>query len=222
MKKNLRIQRKEKRRQENRQYILEAAEEIFAAKGFAHSSVDDIANESQFSKATIYRYFESKLDIFSAVILNSFREARDEIEKIRDKPAGAESKLKDMIVFILRYYQRKQNITRIFFMEQEVMKKVLGMDMKTHIMPYGAKKQIPENFRKIVQSMFQSTCAIIQEGVSSGEFRELEAEEAASIFGAMLRGFHFKGPMLEKTYSVEESADLLLGYFLNGIRRKEE
>jgi AcrR family transcriptional regulator len=221
MKKDLRNQRKERRIQENRRFILDAAERIFAGKGFAQTTVDDIAEEAQFSKATIYRYFESKLDIFSDIVLNSFREAGDEIEKIRQAPDTAEKKIKQMILFILGYYQRKQNIARIFFLEQDVMKKILGLDMQSHMMPYEAKEHLPENFRQMVEDMFQSNCAIMQEGISSGEFRQMDAEEAASIFGALVRGFHFKGPMPERNYSIEESAEILHDYFLNGIRRKE-
>lgn len=222
MKKNLRDQRKEKRRLENRQFILEAAEDIFARNGFTQTSVDDIAEEAQFSKATIYRYFNSKLEIFSEIVLNSFREARDEIEKIRQAADSAESKIKHMVLFILHYYQQKQNIARIFFFEPEVMKKIMGMDMKSHIMLCEAKEHIPDDFRQMVQYMFQSSCEIIREGVSAGEFRNVDVEEAAYIFGAMLRGFHFRGPMREKNYSVEQSADLLHDYFLNGIRSKKE
>jgi AcrR family transcriptional regulator len=222
MSRNLRIQRKEKRRQENRRYILEAAEDIFARRGFTQSSVDDIAEKAQFSKATIYRYFDSKLEIFSAIVLNSFREARDEIEKIRRSSATAESKIKHMILFILGYYQRKQKIARIFFFEPELMKKILGMDMKSHMMPYETKEHVPEDFRQMVQYMFQSSCAIIREGISNGEFRNVDAEEAAYIFGVILRGSHFGGSIRERKYSLEQSADLLHDYFLNGIRRKKE
>lgn len=222
MKKDLRNQRKERRIQENRKFILDAAEIIFARKGFAQTAVDDIAEEAQFSKATIYRYFNSKLDIFSDIVLNSFRKARDEIEKIRQMSSTAGEKIKQMFLFILGYYQRKQNIARIFFFEPEVMKKILGMDMKSHMMPYEAKDNLPDDFRQMVSYMFESTCAVIQEGINTGEFRQVDVEEAAHIFGAMVRGFHFRGPMRERHYSAEESADILYDYFLNGIRREKE
>ena len=63
-KRDLRIERKRHRREENRIFILKAAESIFAKKGYSFTTVDDIAEEAQFSKATIYQYFKSKVDIF--------------------------------------------------------------------------------------------------------------------------------------------------------------
>jgi AcrR family transcriptional regulator len=78
--KDLRKERKKHRRQENRDDILEAAEKVFANKGYSSATVDDIAEEAQFSKATIYRYFQSKSDIFMEVIYSAVEESYKEIE----------------------------------------------------------------------------------------------------------------------------------------------
>jgi len=52
-KRDLRSERELHRREENKTYILNAAESVFAKKGFSFSTMDDIAEEAQFSKATI-------------------------------------------------------------------------------------------------------------------------------------------------------------------------
>jgi len=69
-KRDLRIERKRHRREENKIFILKAAEFIFAKKGYSFATMDDIAEEAQFSKATIYQYFNSKGEIFFEIILN--------------------------------------------------------------------------------------------------------------------------------------------------------
>ena len=60
---------------------------------------------------------------------------------------------------------------------------------------------------------------IINEGIQSGEFRNVDAKDAAFIFGALLRGFHFRGPIRMKEYSVNETTDLLHSFFLYGIKK---
>ncbi len=51
----------------------------------------------------------------------------------------------------------------------------------------------------------------------------MDARQACFILGAMIRGFHFKGPIKEKKeLSVQESTDLLLNYFLNGIKKERK
>jgi AcrR family transcriptional regulator len=48
--------------------IVQAALTVFAEKGFAAAKLDDIAREAGVSKGAIYLYFETKEDIFRAVV----------------------------------------------------------------------------------------------------------------------------------------------------------
>jgi AcrR family transcriptional regulator len=47
--------------------IIEAATTVFAAKGFDHATMDDIADQAGINKATIYLYFDSKDALIRAV-----------------------------------------------------------------------------------------------------------------------------------------------------------
>jgi len=44
--------------------VLQAAEKLFAKKGFYPTAIDDIAKEARLAKGTIYLYFDSKEDLF--------------------------------------------------------------------------------------------------------------------------------------------------------------
>lgn len=48
--------------------IAAAALEVFAEKGFAAARLDDIAARAGLSKAALYRYYETKTDLFRAVV----------------------------------------------------------------------------------------------------------------------------------------------------------
>ena len=48
--------------------ILDAALEVFTAKGYHNATVDDIAQEAGVSKGTCYQYFDGKEDIFVATL----------------------------------------------------------------------------------------------------------------------------------------------------------
>ncbi|MGM0465810.1 MAG: TetR/AcrR family transcriptional regulator, partial [Acidobacteriota bacterium] len=87
---DLRTKRELKRRQENKKYILEVAEKLFVKSGYRKTAMDDIANEAQFSKATVYRYFESKLDMFTQIVKNSIEEYRKELTQITEEKTSAE------------------------------------------------------------------------------------------------------------------------------------
>lgn len=215
---DLRKERAQQRMAENRKFILSAAEKVFAKNGYGHASVDDIAREAQFSKATLYRYFRSKGEIFTAVIMESFQEALRGFTRIQQKDRDTEAKLREIIHYTLSYYKKKESFARIFLMERSAMKKALNLDIEEHMMPTIDKQAMPEEFRQVITSFQSALTSILQEGMESGVFRRMDPQEAGYILGALLRGFHFRGFVQEITYTVEESTDMLHSFFMHGIQ----
>jgi AcrR family transcriptional regulator len=56
------------RRTERREQLLAAATQAFARTGFAATSLDDIAAQAGISRVLLYRHFESKTDLYRAVL----------------------------------------------------------------------------------------------------------------------------------------------------------
>ncbi len=63
------LTRKERERLTRRQDIITAAREVFAIRGYADATLDEIAARAEFGKGTLYGYFENKEDLFEAVIV---------------------------------------------------------------------------------------------------------------------------------------------------------
>lgn len=53
----------------HRDNIINASEKLFLTKGIENTSMDDIASESGYSKATLYVYFKNKDEIVGAITL---------------------------------------------------------------------------------------------------------------------------------------------------------
>lgn len=58
----------EERKQETRQLLLESAAKTFAQLGFHGASVDKIAEFAGFSKGAVYAHFQSKEELFLAIL----------------------------------------------------------------------------------------------------------------------------------------------------------
>ncbi|MGV9927735.1 TetR/AcrR family transcriptional regulator [Nocardia rhamnosiphila] len=58
---------KERRLERTRALLLDAAEEVFAEKGFAAATLDDIAHAAGYTKGAIYKHFSVKEELFLAV-----------------------------------------------------------------------------------------------------------------------------------------------------------
>lgn len=60
-----------RRKDERPAEIVAAALEVFAEKGFAAARLDEIARRAGVSKGAVYLYFETKEDIFRAVVVQA-------------------------------------------------------------------------------------------------------------------------------------------------------
>lgn len=63
----------------HRETIMRAAEKLFSEKGVSATTIDDISKESEYSRRTIYAYFESKEGILYHIIAKGLTELRDKI-----------------------------------------------------------------------------------------------------------------------------------------------
>lgn len=214
---DLRKERKHQRERQNKQFILAAAENVFTKNGYALATMDDIAEAAQFSKATLYRYFKSKQEMFMEIILNTFDEVYKNSIKIQEKDMGSSEKLRELIYYILGYYHRKKNLSRIFIMEHSAMKKLFKIDVSKQGWHSNHHPQVPQVLRKKMKEIFDVMVTIVEEGIRSGEFRDMNPKETCYILGALLRGFHFKGPVREKELPLNESTDLIHDFVLHGI-----
>jgi AcrR family transcriptional regulator len=66
--------RTRRRPAEVRALLLEAAERLFARKGYADTTTDDIAADAGVTRSVMYRHFPSKADLFREAVLNPFME----------------------------------------------------------------------------------------------------------------------------------------------------
>jgi AcrR family transcriptional regulator len=221
-KNDLRNERKQHRIEENKKFILKAAERIFTQKGYSLATMDQIAGEAQFSKVTLYRYFKNKSELFFEIINKSFDEVYQKINKIQLEKKSAEEKLRELIHCISSFYQKKKNLARMLVLERSLMKKILNLDLKEQLFPSSHHPRSPPNFKAKMEDIYNIMCNVINEGVESGEFRKVDVKDACSVLGAMLRGFHFKGPLQDRDYNINESTDLLYSFFLNGIKKERK
>ena len=64
----------------HRDQIMKAAEALFSEKGFEQTTIDDISKAADYSRRTVYAYFESKDDILHHIIEKGLLALKSEIE----------------------------------------------------------------------------------------------------------------------------------------------
>ncbi len=88
-------ERREREKEQRRNMILDAAETLFFTRGVENTTMDDIAEQAEVSKGTLYIYFKNRDDIFHGIHLRGleilkgmFKQAiatgKSGIEKVRE------------------------------------------------------------------------------------------------------------------------------------------
>ncbi|NDJ89787.1 TetR/AcrR family transcriptional regulator [Mycolicibacter kumamotonensis] len=76
---------RERRLAHTRSLLLDAAEEVFAEKGFTTATLDDIAQAAGYTKGAIYKHFAGKEELFLAVNDRYWRRYFDNFAEVMTK-----------------------------------------------------------------------------------------------------------------------------------------
>ncbi|MBN1542048.1 TetR/AcrR family transcriptional regulator [candidate division KSB1 bacterium] len=74
-------ERREREREQRRQEILDAAEQVFFSQGLHSATMDQVAECAELSKGTLYLYFRNKEDLLSGVCLRGLTRLKELFEK---------------------------------------------------------------------------------------------------------------------------------------------
>lgn len=101
------LERKEREIQVRKNDIMSAAEKVFLEKGYEASTMDEIAAVAEYTKKTVYQYFQAKEDIYFALALGYFEELVQQFEGISAEPLPGLEKLMKAGDIYLQYFLEK-------------------------------------------------------------------------------------------------------------------
>jgi AcrR family transcriptional regulator len=94
--------------------ILEAAYHVFAERGFDQATMDDIARTAGVAKGTLYLYYPSKQDIYTAALHRSAVELSARTKAAVEQAGTIEEKIQAFIGTKLRYFEEHRDFFRIY------------------------------------------------------------------------------------------------------------
>jgi AcrR family transcriptional regulator len=174
---------------ENRtRQIMETALQLFAANGYANTSISQIAAKAKISKGLMYNYFSSKEELLKAIFEQGFKEMFDFFDPNRDGVLTRE----EFTFFIEETFNlmsQKRDFYKLYFalmMQPSVWKK---LKIKIH--------EIIAPFLKIMVDYYEKKGAA---------HPELEA----MLVGALLDGIGFNFVYNPDLYPLDEVKKLVI------------
>lgn len=164
---------------DTRSRILEAAARCFSRKGFAQASLDEVAAEAGLTKGAVYWHFESKHDLFFALL-----EARcAELDRLIPAAAEAARKagltgedrklgLKTLMVGIIRQVANDPNWPRLFI---EFFGQTRDPAVRAHL---------AQHYRRI----YEHVAATVRAGMSADAPPKFDAGDMAVFWIALVDG----------------------------------
>ncbi|MEX3949815.1 TetR/AcrR family transcriptional regulator [Paraburkholderia sp. EG287B] len=158
---------------EVRDQIVAAATEHFSRYGYEKTTVSDLAKAIGFSKAYIYKFFESKQAIGEMICVNCLHEIESEV-----RTAVAETDLPP------------EKLRRVFKVFAEASLRLFFRDRKLYDIAASAATenwQAVQAYEARVQKLLQE---VLQEGRQSGDFeRKTPLDETAMAIYLVLRPY---------------------------------
>lgn len=182
--------------------ILDQAAALFAQRGFRGTSLQDIADTLDVSRAALYHYFSSKEDLLAQLVHGITRSIADRLFEIRrsdlDPPAKVAAGFREIA-------HRAAVSPARFVLLDRVDGELPEALVKEHV---AARREVVEHFT-----------AMVREGVEAGRFRSLDPALAAhGLLGMSTWVAWWYRPHLG--FTPEEVADGLTGMALQSLMDK--
>lgn len=109
-----RQQRREEHQRLSRDQLLDAAEEVFGAKGYHETSLKEVAELAEFSVGSVYTFFENKDDLFQQIFLRRGEEYLPRLSAVLASDNPADQVLHDLIDFECGYFRDHKHFARLY------------------------------------------------------------------------------------------------------------
>lgn len=213
-------ERKEKIQAEFKNQMLQAAEKVIIRRGYRAATMDEIAREAEFSKATLYKYFRNKGEILLEIILQYIEEIRARMVEIQQSSLEPEEKLKQMIQAILEIQSRKENISRMFILDKNLRDFIHRLFTPSGKEDNRDFQQALKTFKSRREEISRAGCQVINEGIEKGKFIKTPPETIIKYVEAMVAGLLHTRYWETKRLSPEEETEQMFRFLMDGIARK--
>jgi len=205
-------ERKVRKRAEREDRILKVAEQLFLAKGFANTTIDEIAAKADVSKGAVYLHYRTKDDIYFNIAEKALGTMRDMFRQAADREEIGLEKFRAIGYSFYEFTKKYPEYSNILY---DTNSPKPGNILASE----GRCKSLNEEIGRIMVMAIES-------GMKDGSVRpDVDPVAAAFIISSSLQGLlkaalsnpeFVRAIGLEEKYLVDFSIDLYGRSLLNG------
>jgi len=194
-------ERQSKERELRKEQILKGALTVFKSKGVEGATMDEIAKEADFGKATLYYYFSSKEEIFIELLDRGWIMIWESIEPVIQDHTHPKETFINALNVIGGLVGENQVLFEFLFTAPQMMPSALLEGKPTW-----------KGYQNKMYGVFQG---LLEEGMAKGEFPQMRSDLMMRAIGGLFHGLFFLGhdkkPMSRET--MEEFITTFIGNY---------
>jgi TetR/AcrR family transcriptional regulator len=199
-----REQRRLQHQQLSRAQILDAAEMVFARKGFHDASVKEIAAAAEFSVGGVYSFFADKDDVFIQIYLRRGAEFMAGMRAVLAEPGAPREALHRLADYQVQFFREHANFGRLYLRASGA---TLGeLVTKTD-------QAVLENYTEAMNLQTK----LFRDGQDADELRDGDPEVLAVLFSGLLSAYQSTDPIVtggeDERMTLTELHEILDGTF---------
>ena len=193
--------RQEKEREIRKEQILASALQVFKSSGLDGTTMDEIAKQADFGKATLYYYFSSKEEIFIELLDRGWKTIWESIEPVIHEKGNPKDTFINALNIIGGLVRNDQPLFEFLFTAPQKSPTTLSEG-----------KPIWKDYQTKMYGVFQG---LIEEGMAKNEFPQMRTDLLMRAIGGLFHGLFFLGhekkPMSRET--MEEFITTFIGNY---------
>ena len=160
----------------SRARILESARLVFFRDGFAAANLDEVAERAEVAKGTLYRYFESKAELYVAVLTHNGRVFEEKLRATVSPELEPVEQIRRTARFYFNHWTQNPEYFAIFWALEN--QELIGE------LPKG----VVEEVTKLWEACLRILADVIARGVKEGRFAPCDPWEVANVFWTLANG----------------------------------
>jgi len=199
------LSRREREKLAQRREMLAAALELFSEKGYHNVSMQQIAEKAEFAIGTLYKFFNSKEDLYQALILEKHLKFHEALTKAVAEEDDEIEKLRKYVQAKGEVFRANVSMIRIYFAETQ-----------------GARYNVMAGFNTEIRqrrSKFMQTLAgIFESGMKKKRFRRIaDPHHLAIALDSISNAFLFLWLDEPERHPYPEDPDTVLNILFKGL-----
>ncbi|MTK63805.1 MAG: TetR/AcrR family transcriptional regulator, partial [Methanobacterium sp.] len=150
-------ERKQREQELRRKDIVDAAEKLFFAEGYEKVHMNDIAQEAEMARGTLYQYFKNKDDIYAAIALRAALMIKEKFQNLLSKDTTGIEKIRRICRFYYDFYKEYPGYYDAYY--------------HSGMFEIDGSKALKE-MQKIRKISFQGAVDAVKDGIKDGSLRE--------------------------------------------------